>query len=93
MLGCFGLMLIVVGDCIYFMVVLKDDMLEVWVFDFVSGDVVWKCLFGGGNFFCMKYNMLLLFVVSDGEKVWFMVGMGVIKVFDCVGMEFWVWDF
>ena len=85
---------IVWGDRIYLNVATADrsGSLELWSVDRTTGRPVWKRPLAGGNHQERKQNMSSPSPVTDGERVWVMTGVGVLKAFDVSGRELWTRD-
>jgi outer membrane protein assembly factor BamB len=66
--------------------------LELWMVDRTSGKVAWKAHIAGGNHTQRKQNMSSPSPVTDGQTVWVMTGVGVLKAFDFKGKELWARD-
>jgi outer membrane protein assembly factor BamB len=66
--------------------------LELWALDRNSGKVLWKGPIAGGNHIERKQNMSSPSPVTDGQTVWVMTGVGVLKAFDFKGKELWARD-
>ena len=66
--------------------------LELWALDRGDGRVLWKRHIAGGNHIERKQNMSSPSPVTDGETVWVMTGVGVMKAFDFSGKELWARD-
>jgi outer membrane protein assembly factor BamB len=66
--------------------------LELWALDRSSGKVLWKGPIAGGNHIERKQNMSSPSPVTDGQTVWVMTGVGVLKAFDFKGKELWARD-
>jgi outer membrane protein assembly factor BamB len=66
--------------------------LELWTVDRNSGKVLWKGHIAGGNHTQRKQNMSSPSPVTDGQTVWVMTGVGVLKAFDFKGKELWARD-
>ncbi len=82
---------IVWGDRIFLHVAEGHD-LYLWCVDRARGTVRWKRLVSGGNRRARKQNMSSPSPVTDGERVWVMTGVGVVKAFDMEGAEIWARD-
>jgi len=70
----------------------KSGALELWAVDRNGGQVVWKRPIAGGNNYQQKQNMSSPSPVTDGQSVWIMTGVGVLKAFDFSGREIWMRD-
>jgi outer membrane protein assembly factor BamB len=66
--------------------------LELWNLDRNNGQVRWKGHIAGGNHIERKQNMSSPSPVTDGQTVWVMTGVGVLKAFDFKGKELWTRD-
>jgi outer membrane protein assembly factor BamB len=66
--------------------------LELWAVDRNKQAVAWKRPIAGGNHIERKQNMSSPSPVTDGERVWVMTGVGVLKSFDFAGKELWSRD-
>jgi outer membrane protein assembly factor BamB len=66
--------------------------LELWTLDRNSGKILWKGHIAGGNHTQRKQNMSSPSPVTDGQTVWVMTGVGVLKAFDLKGKELWARD-
>jgi outer membrane protein assembly factor BamB len=66
--------------------------LELWAVNRNDGKVMWKGPIAGGNHLERKQNMSSPSPVTDGQTVWVMTGVGVLKAFDFKGKELWVRD-
>jgi outer membrane protein assembly factor BamB len=85
---------IVWGDRIFLNVATADRSggLELWAIDRNTGQPVWKRPLAGGNHQERKQNMSSPSPVTDGEHVWVMTGVGILKAFDFSGREIWTRD-
>jgi outer membrane protein assembly factor BamB len=85
---------IVWGEHIFLNVGTQDAAgdLELWAVDRNSGKVMWKAHIAGGNHTQRKQNMSSPSPVTDGQTVWVMTGVGVLKAFDFKGKELWARD-
>lgn len=70
----------------------KTGDLELWNLDRNTGTVRWKGPIAGGNHIERKQNMSSPSPVTDGQTVWVMTGVGVLKAFDFKGKELWTRD-
>jgi outer membrane protein assembly factor BamB len=70
----------------------KTGDLELWNLDRNTGTVRWKGHIAGGNHIERKQNMSSPSPVTDGQTVWVMTGVGVLKAFDFKGKELWTRD-
>ena len=66
--------------------------LELWAVERNKGAVLWKAPIAGGNHVEQKQNMSSPSPVTDGQTVWVMTGVGVLKAFDFKGKELWARD-
>ena len=66
--------------------------LELWALDRNTGKTLWKGPIAGGNHIERKQNMSSPSPVTNGETVWVMTGVGVLKAFDFKGKELWARD-
>ena len=66
--------------------------LELWALDRNSGRTLWKGHIAGGNHIERKQNMSSPSPVTDGQTVWVMTGVGMLKAFDFKGKELWARD-
>src|SRR5262245_59209844 len=82
---------IVWGDRIFVMVT-DRDRIELWCVNRGSGQVMWKKSLGGGNQRRQKHNMSTPSPVTDGQSIWVMTGMGLLRRFDFNGNELWMRD-
>ena len=82
------------GDRIFLSVATSDrnGSLELWAVDRNNAQVVWKRAIAGGNNYQRKQNMSSPSPVTDGQYVWIMTGVGVLKAFDLSGREIWTRD-
>ena len=82
---------IIWGDRIFLNVATQSGAgdLELWAVDRVKKDVLWKRPIAGGNHIERKQNMSSPSPVTDGQRVWIMTGVGVLKSFDFAGKELW----
>jgi outer membrane protein assembly factor BamB len=85
---------IVWGENIFLNVGTADNTgdLELWNLDRNTGTVRWKGHIAGGNHIERKQNMSSPSPVTDGQTVWVMTGVGVLKAFDFKGKELWTRD-
>jgi outer membrane protein assembly factor BamB len=85
---------IVWGERIFLNVATADTSggLELWAIDRNTGQPVWKRPLAGGNHQERKQNMSSPSPVTDGEHVWVMTGVGILKAFDFSGQEIWTRD-
>ena len=63
--------------------------LELWAIDRNKQDIVWKRQLADNNHMERKQNMSSPSPVTDGQHVWVMTGVGVLKAFDFGGKEIW----
>jgi outer membrane protein assembly factor BamB len=70
----------------------RSGALELWSVDRNTTQVVWKRVVAGGNNYQQKQNMSSPSPVTDGQSVWVMTGVGVLKAFDMAGREIWMRD-
>jgi len=63
--------------------------LELWAINRSTQAVVWKRPIAGDNHMERKQNMSSPSPVTDGQRVWVMTGVGVLKAFDFKGTEIW----
>jgi outer membrane protein assembly factor BamB len=63
--------------------------LELWAIDRNKQDVLWKRPLADNNHMERKQNMSSPSPVTDGQHVWAMTGVGVLKAFDFAGTERW----
>jgi len=66
--------------------------LELWAVDRKTRGVAWKRPIAGGNHIERKQNMSSPSPVTDGQHVWIMTGVGILKAFDFAGNEVWSRD-
>ena len=66
--------------------------LELWALNRNDGKMLWKGHIAGGNHIERKQNMSSPSPVTDGQTVWVMTGVGVLKAFDFKGKELWARD-
>jgi outer membrane protein assembly factor BamB len=66
--------------------------LELWAVDRKTQTVAWKRPIAGGNHIERKQNMSSPSPVTDGQHVWIMTGVGILKAFDFAGTEVWSRD-
>lgn len=85
---------IIWGEHIFLNVGTQDASgdLELWAVDRKGGKVLWKGHIAGGNHTQRKQNMSSPSPVTDGQTVWVMTGVGVLKAFDLKGKELWSRD-
>jgi len=70
----------------------KRGDLELWALDRGDGRIRWKKHIAGGNHLERKQNMSSPSPVTDGQTVWVMTGVGILKAFDFSGKELWMRD-
>ena len=75
-----------------FLNVAEGDSLYLWCVDKTKGTQVWKKFIAAGNYKINKQNMSSPSPVTDGQNVYAMTGVGVLKSFDFQGNELWVRD-
>ncbi len=63
--------------------------LELWAVDRTTREVSWKRPIADTNHMERKQNMSSPSPVTDGQHVWVMTGVGVLKGFDFAGKELW----
>jgi outer membrane protein assembly factor BamB len=85
---------IIWNDTIFLNIGTQDGAgdLELWALDRANGNVKWKGPIAGGNHLERKQNMSSPSPVTDGQTVWVMTGVGVLKAFDFKGKELWARD-
>lgn len=66
--------------------------IELWRVDRRDGSVTWRKYLAGGDHRERKQNMSSPSPVTDGERVWVMTGVGILKAFDFDGNEIWSRD-
>ena len=82
---------IVWGNHVFLNVADGDD-LYLWCVDKTKGTPIWKKFIASGNYKINKQNMSSPSPVTDGQSVYAMTGIGVLKGFDFKGNELWVRD-
>ena len=82
---------IVWGNHVFLNVADGDD-LYLWCVDKNKGTPIWKKLIATGNYKINKQNMSSPSTVTDGQSVYAMTGIGVLKRFDFQGNELWARD-
>jgi hypothetical protein len=82
---------IVWGNHIFLNVADGDD-LYLWCVDKTKGTLIWKKMIAPGNYKINKQNMSSPSPVTDGQSVYVMTGVGVLKGFDFRGNELWMRD-
>lgn len=75
-----------------FLNVADGDDLYLWCVDKAKGTPIWKKLIATGNYKINKQNMSSPSPVTDGQSVYAMTGIGVLKGFDFKGNELWARD-
>jgi len=75
-----------------FLNVADGDELYLWCVDKTKGTLIWKKLIAHGNYKSNKQNMSSPSPVTDGQSVYAMTGVGVLKGFDFSGNELWMRD-
>ncbi len=75
-----------------FLNVAEGDSLYLWCIHKTKGTQVWKKFIAAGNYKINKQNMSSPSPVTDGQNVYAMTGVGVLKSFDFQGNELWVRD-
>ena len=82
---------IIWNETIFLNIGTQDDTgnLELWALNRNDGKVLWKGPIAGGNHLERKQNMSSPSPVTDGQTVWVMTGVGVLKAFDFKGKELW----
>jgi outer membrane protein assembly factor BamB len=85
---------IIWNETIFLNIGTQDDTgdLELWAVNRKDGSVMWKGPIAGGNHIERKQNMSSPSPVTDGQTVWVMTGVGVLKAFDFKGKELWARD-
>jgi outer membrane protein assembly factor BamB len=85
---------IVWGDTIFLNVATEANTgeIELWAVDRRTQTVSWKRPLADGNNMQRKQNMSTPSPVTNGEHVWVMTGVGVLKAFDFAGTEVWARD-
>jgi len=83
---------IIWGNNIFLNVAEADNKLYLWCVDKAKGTVLWKKLITGGNYQINKQNMSSPSPVTDGENVFVMTGVGILKGFNFAGTELWMRD-
>lgn len=82
----------IIWDNNVFLNVAEGDDLHLWCVDKRKGTIVWKKHVAAGNYKINKQNMSSPSPVTDGQSVWVMTGIGVLKAFDLRGNELWTRD-
>jgi outer membrane protein assembly factor BamB len=85
---------IVWGETIFLNVATEANTgeIELWAVDRRTQTVSWKRPLADGNNMQRKQNMSTPSPVTNGEHVWVMTGVGVLKAFDFAGTEVWARD-
>ena len=85
---------IIWGETIFLNIGTADSRgdLELWALDRADGRIRWKKHIAGGNHVERKQNMSSPSPVTDGQTVWVMTGVGILKAFDFSGKELWMRD-
>ena len=85
---------IIWNDTIFLNIGTQDGAgdLELWALNRNDGKILWKGHIAGGNHIERKQNMSSPSPVTDGQTVWVMTGVGVLKAFDFKGKELWARD-
>jgi outer membrane protein assembly factor BamB len=85
---------IIWGETIFLNVATANDSgsLELWAVDRSKGTATWKRPIAAGNHIERKQNMSSPSPVTDGQMVWVMTGVGILKAFDFSGKELWMRD-
>jgi outer membrane protein assembly factor BamB len=85
---------IIWGETIFLNIGTADSRgdLELWALDRADGRLRWKKHIAGGNHIERKQNMSSPSPVTDGQTVWVMTGVGILKAFDFKGKELWSRD-
>ena len=79
---------IISGDRVYLSVPEGSDV-ALWCVERLSGKVLWKRPLGGGNEKVRKGDLSSPSPVTDGKRVWALMGTGILKAFDLEGRELW----
>ena len=82
----------IIWDNDIFVNVADGDDLYLWCVDRAKGTPIWKRLITHGNYQINKQNMSSPSPVTDGNSVYVMTGIGVLKGFDFSGHELWMRD-
>ncbi|HET9943840.1 MAG TPA: PQQ-binding-like beta-propeller repeat protein [Terriglobia bacterium] len=82
---------IIWGDMIFLNMATEANRgeLELWAIDRLKKAVVWQRKLADTNHMENKQNMSTPSPVTDGQHVWVMTGVGVLKAFDFAGNEIW----
>ena len=85
---------IVWGDLIFLNVATAANAgeIELWAVDRRERSVAWTRPIASTNHMERKQNMSTPSPVTDGEHVWVMTGVGILKAFDFAGREIWSRD-
>jgi outer membrane protein assembly factor BamB len=85
---------IIWGETIFLNIGTADGSgdLELWALDRADGRIRWKKHIAAGNHIERKQNMSSPSPVTDGQTVWVMTGVGILKAFDFSGKELWMRD-
>ena len=85
---------IIWNDTVFLNVAAQPDSgdIELWSLNRKTGDVAWKKKIAAGNYRINKQNMSSPSPVTDGETVWVLTGVGILKAFDFKGAELWARD-
>jgi outer membrane protein assembly factor BamB len=85
---------IIWGDTIFLNVATAANTgsIELWAVDRTRPSVLWKRPIVDANHMERKQNMSSPSPVTDGQHVWVMTGLGVLKAFDFAGNELWMRD-
>jgi outer membrane protein assembly factor BamB len=85
---------IVWGDLVFLNVATAANTgdLELWAVNRRTQAVAWKRPIAGNNNMQRKQNMSTPSPVTDGQHVWVMTGVGILKAFDFQGKEIWTRD-
>jgi outer membrane protein assembly factor BamB len=85
---------IVWGDMVFMNVATAANTgnLELWAVNRRTQSVAWKRPIAGNNNMQRKQNMSTPSPVTDGQHVWVMTGVGILKAFDFQGKEIWSRD-
>jgi outer membrane protein assembly factor BamB len=75
-----------------FLNVAEGDELYLWCVDKAKGTPLWKKRIAAGNYKINKQNMSSPSPVTDGQNVYVMTGIGILKGFDFKGNELWARD-
>jgi outer membrane protein assembly factor BamB len=70
----------------------RSGDLELWTLDRSTGKLRWKAHVASGNHVERKQNMSSPSPVTDGQTVWILTGVGMLKAFDFTGKELWARD-